>query len=294
MLVTGSSGRVGRAIFSALAAHHEVVGVDRTPFSTTQIVGDFTDRAVLERALAGVDAVIHVAALHAPHVGIVPDDEFDRVNVAGTRILAEAARSRGIGRFVFTSTTALYGNAIAAGGCTWVDEQTPPKPKSIYHRTKLAAEAYLSEVADEGFAVRVLRMSRCFPETANRMAVYRLHRGIDVRDVADAHVLALTGGRSKFEIFVISGSTPFVESDCFALSTDPQAVLEMRAPALRDAFRARGWKLPNSIDRVYSARKAEEDLGWKSRYDYAEVLAQLDRRSLEVLPVDAAIAERAE
>lgn len=294
VLITGSSGRVGRAIFSALSTHHDVVGVDRTPFSTTHIVGDFADKAVLERSLAGVEAVIHAAALHAPHVGIVPDDEFERVNVIGTRALAEAAQLRGVGRFVFTSTTALYGKAIAARGCTWVDERTVPRPKSIYHRTKLAAEAYLSEAANDGFAVRVLRMSRCFPEAADRMAIYRLHRGVDVRDVADAHALALTGGQSKFGIFGISGSTPFAESDCAALSSHLQAALEKRAPALAEAFRARGWKLPASIDRVYSSKKAEEQSGWKSRYGYAEVLAQLDRRSLEVLSANVAMTERPE
>ncbi|MGF0520385.1 hypothetical protein ACQEDT_02620 [Agrobacterium pusense] len=43
IVLTGSSGRVGRAIFSALASRHEVIGIDRSPFSTTHIVGDFAD-----------------------------------------------------------------------------------------------------------------------------------------------------------------------------------------------------------------------------------------------------------
>ena len=294
IVVTGSSGRVGRAISSALHGQHEVVGIDRTVFSTTKLVGDFVDRAFLERALDGVDAVIHTAALHSPHVSVISDEEFKRINVDGTRLLAETAKNLGIRRFVFTSTTALYGKAIAEGACTWVDERTLPQPKSIYHRTKLAAESFLTEVAGDDFVVRILRMSRCFPEPAHEMAAYRLHRGIDVRDVADAHVLALYGGVSKLETYVISGTTPFEPGDCPDLAQNLERVLNRRAPEALEMFRRRGWKLPGSIDHVYSPKKAERDLGWKSRYGSSEVAAQLDRRSLEVLPVDARMTMRPE
>ncbi len=85
IVLTGSSGRVGRGIFGALASHHEVIGIDRAPFSSTQYVGDFADLQILRKALTGADTVIHTAALHAPHVGIVPDEQFYRVNLAGTQ-----------------------------------------------------------------------------------------------------------------------------------------------------------------------------------------------------------------
>jgi len=292
--LTGSSGRIGRAIFGALTLDHELIGIDRGPFATTHIVGDFTDPAVLGRALDGADAIIHTAALHAPHVGIVPDAEFERINVEGTARLIEAAGSSGVRRIVFTSTTALYGHAIADGRCTWVDETTPPQPESIYHRTKLAAEAFLEDAATEKLAVRVMRMSRCFPQTADVMAAYRLHRGVDARDVADAHRLALNNEGAAFERYVVSGATPFEPEDCDALAHNPAAVIERRAPTLARAFRARGWRLPDAVDRVYVSRSAERRLGWKTTHGFEEVLAQLDRRSLEVLPPGAAVAERAE
>ena len=76
IVLTGSSGRVGRAIFGALAADHEIIGIDRTAFSTTHFVDDFTNESLLREVLQGTDAVVHTAALHAPHVGIVPDTEF--------------------------------------------------------------------------------------------------------------------------------------------------------------------------------------------------------------------------
>ena len=117
ILLTGSSGRIGRAIFGALAATHEVVGLDRSPFATTRIVADVTDRQAVARAVRGVDAVIHTAALHAPHVGLVPDTVFQQINVEATAHLLQAAREAGARRFVLTSTTALYGHAVVAGGC---------------------------------------------------------------------------------------------------------------------------------------------------------------------------------
>jgi len=294
IVLTGSSGRVGRAIFSALAGTHEVIGIDRSPFSTTHFVGDFADMGLLSSAMARADAVIHAAALHAPHVGIVPDAEFRRINVEGTRMLAAAAVEAGVQRLVFTSTTALYGDAVSAETCTFINEETPPRPKSIYHRTKLEAEQALEEIAGPHLAVRVLRMSRSFPEPADVMAAYRLHRGVDIRDVADAHLLALTNAGDDFQRHILSGGTPFAACDCNDLARDAASILRQRMPALADAFAQRGWALPATIDRIYSPLQAKRSLGWTSRYGFEEVLAQLTRRSPEVLPAGAAISRKSE
>ena len=294
IVVTGSSGRIGRALFAALAGEHDVVGVDRTPFSTTRVVGDFTDRDLIAPALDGADAVIHAAALHAPHVGVIDDGEFHRVNVDGTAALAERARAAGCRVLVFTSTTALYGGAVAIGGCTWIDESVAPQPESVYHRTKIAAEALLERAATAACPVRVIRMSRCFPESAPLMATYRLHRGVDVRDVADAHVAALSGSGAVFLRCIVSGATPFLREDTAALAIDALPVLRERAPRLVDAFQARGWPLPKTIDRIYAPHFAESTLHWRARHGFDEVLAQLDRRSLEVLPPGVRLAPGAE
>lgn len=295
VLLTGSSGRVGRAIFNALTATgHTVSGFDRSVFATTRWIADVCDRAKLSAALEGADAVIHTAALHAPHVGLIDEAEFTRINVDGTRCVAEEARRAGVKRFVFTSTTALYGHAIAKDRCTWIDEETLPEPRTIYHRTKLAAEAYLKEQADPDFRVTTIRMSRCFPERADLMAMYRLHRGVDVRDVASAHMLALDREGAPYRHYVISGSPPFERSDCEGLANDPRAVLGDRAADALALFEERGWQVPPTIDRVYSTALAEADLGWRTHYGFEEVARQLDRGSLEVLPPAANVLERPE
>ncbi|MGY5811597.1 NAD-dependent epimerase/dehydratase family protein [Rhizobium sp. LEGMi198b] len=282
--LTGSSGRLGRAIFNALATNHAVVGIDRSPFSTTHVVGDFTDAMLLREVLRGADAIVHCAALHAPHVGTVPDDEFYRINVEGTRLLVEASLATGVKRLVFTSTTALYGHAVLPGRCTWIDEDTVPQPRSIYHRTKLKAERILEDMAGPDLQVRVLRMSRSFPEPANVMAAYRLHRGVDIRDVADAHAAALTNGGDHFQRHIVSAGTLFKPEDCKALAVDAASVIKLRAPGLAAKFAQRSWSLPQSIDRVYTSKSAGAVLGWHSRFGYDEAFSQLERGSLEVLP----------
>ncbi len=225
---------------------------------------------------------------------MVPESEFERVNVEGTRKLYEFAREAGVRKFVYTSTTALYGHAISPGVCTWVDEDTPPQPRTVYHRTNLAAEALLEEMASEALPVRVLRMSRCFPEPVPIMAIYRLHRGIDARDVADGHKLALAHEGAPFERFILSGATPFNRDDCAELSTNAEEILREREPELAEAFDRRGWTLPTQIDRVYDSSGGQERLGWKPCWDWREVLAQLDRRSIEVLPPGAQMASKSE
>jgi nucleoside-diphosphate-sugar epimerase len=116
------------------------------------------------------------------------------------------------------------------------------------------------------------------------MAAYRLHRGIDVRDVADAHVLALTRDAPGLQVFNVSAQTPFVVDDLEELLQDAPAVLRRRAPALVDAFAAREWPLPRAIDRVYSPAAAMEALGWRPRFGFEEILRLYDAECPEVLP----------
>jgi nucleoside-diphosphate-sugar epimerase len=289
IVVTGSSGRIGRAIHFDLCRDHQVVGIDRAPSSATTCLGDIGDFKFLADCFEGADAVIHTAALHAPQVGLVDDSEFVKTNIQATKNVVRCARENGIARLVFTSTTALYGHASQhPEEAVWVDEATTPQPRSIYHRTKLETESFLESVAAEDFRVVTLRMSRCFPEPAPVMALYRLHRGVDARDVARGHRLALTIGGTPYQAFILSGATPFRREDCPALRTDPASVISARCPELMALFRERGWRLPQSIDRVYDTALAQAVLGWSPRYGFANVVELLDAGISEVLPPEAA------
>ena len=292
ILITGAAGRIGRAVRQALGSDHPLIGVDLLVSPGSDLPLDLADPAhepALRHALQGVGAVVHAAALHAAHVGQHPDAAFQRVNVEATARLALLAREAGAARFVFLSTTALYGDAATPfGRAGWVDEQLPPQPRSVYHRSKLQAEAWLrQDAARGGLAVTMMRLSRCFAEAAPVMAAYRLHRGIDARDVAAAVALCLhrpAASLPPWQLLLLSATTPFEPADATALWHDAPAVLAQRAPALLRAFERRRWPLPQRIDRVYDAALARQRLGWQPRHGFDEVLRQLDEGAAEVLP----------
>lgn len=287
--VTGTSGRIGRAIHFALCQEHDVVGFDRSVSPVTTHLGEIDNYKLLTKAFKGVDAVVHVAALHAPHVGIYDDSEFYRINVEGTKKVFRAAIDCGVSALVFTSSTAVYGHASQhPDRATWINETTIPQPKSIYHRTKLEAEQFLEAEASRNLKVTTLRMSRCFPEPAPIMAMYRLHRGIDARDVAQAHRLALVRPGEDYRMFILSGATPFTQADCRALKQTPEKVLQRKCQSFCNLFASRQWKLPESIDRVYDSSLAQQKLGWTPSYGFEDVARLLDAHIPEVLPANAA------
>ena len=82
VLVTGSTGHLGEALCRVLSADGaDVVGLDILPSPHTTLVGSITDRALVRRALDGVDAVLHAATLHKPHVGSHGRQDFVDTNV---------------------------------------------------------------------------------------------------------------------------------------------------------------------------------------------------------------------
>ena len=286
IVITGSSGRIGRALHWKLCGNFHVTGIDITPTSATSKIVDIRNYGQLLRSFEGVDTIFHTAALHAPHVGIASEKDFYDINVNATENICKAALESGVSQVVFTSTTALFGYAnFGKDKAVWIDEQTTPEPKTIYHKTKLEAEQLLKEYANKNLEISVIRMSRCFPEPVQMMAVYRLHRGIDYRDVAEAHILAAQLKKDKhFDIYIISGNTPFLKSDCRMLFENPEVVIWERQPWLAQEFDKRGWKFPKSIDRVYDSSYAQQKLNWRPERDAFDVIKQFDNDDFETLP----------
>lgn len=287
ILITGSAGRVGRAIYIRLMKHYRVRGIDVNPASSVDYVGSITDKQFLESIPERFDIIIHCAALHSPHVGIRTHREFVRNNITATKILSRWGHSRDVCKIIFLSSTAVYGYASQCRGkCAWITEETPPQPRTIYHTTKLKAEFWLRRYSQTtGIPVTVLRISRCFPESADKMALYRLHRGIDMRDVATACLKAIEANLPAYQLFNISGATPFHEVDCDRLTGNAAAVIRQRSPALAVEFDARSWTLPDSIDRIYDSTKAQLMLNWNPTHHFQAVLNWLDDEVPEVLPV---------
>lgn len=279
ILITGSSGQLGREIARQLAPQHKILGLDVIPGEHTTHVASITDGALVRELVHGVDAVIHVASLHAPHVPLHSKQDFVDTNISGTLHLLETAAVAHIQRFVYTSTTSVYGFALVSGDdqAVWVSEELVPRPRDIYDITKLAAEELCRHFAQaQGLPVICLRTARFFAETPEAVARYRLYRGADVRDVAAAHVLAVTNQDIHFDTFNISAHSPFMESDLPDLRHNAVAVIRRYFPDAGRIFQRHGWQLPASIDRVYATAKAERILGYRPRFNFAELLRELD------------------
>ncbi len=163
-LVTGGAGFLGAALANRLAAEgHQVHVLDdlsngdaarldpRVGFTK----GDTDNVPLLWSLLQNVDCVYHLAARVSVPQSILHPREYARVNVGGTVSLMEAMRDTGVGRVIFTSSGAVYGNQPRQP----VREDDPPHPDDPYAVSKWSAEQYIRTIGDlwglETVALRV-------------------------------------------------------------------------------------------------------------------------------------------
>lgn len=290
ILVTGSAGHLGEALMRTLRqTAHTVTGMDVTPSAFTDEVGSIIDRGQVRRCMAGVDAVIHAATLHKPHVGTHSRQDFVDTNITGTLNLLEEAAAAGVGSFVFTSTTSAFGDALIpppGAPAVWITEEVTPVPKNIYGVAKRAAED-LCELfyRNQRLPCLILRTSRFFPEADDNpktRAAYEdgnvkanefLYRRVELEDVVNAHLLALEKAPTiGFGRYIISATTPFTPADLSDLQIDAPQVVKRLFPDYEEVYARRGWRMFPIIDRVYVNQRARNDLGWRPRYDFRRVL----------------------
>ena len=162
VLLTGASGFIGRILAPALeTAGHRVLAATRTPDShdlgETYAISDIGPETPWRDALVGIDQVIHLAARVHVMRESAPDPlpEFRRVNVDGTRRLAEEAAAAGVRRMIFFSTAKVNGEAT--GGVPFRVSDNP-RPGDAYARSKWEAEQALFDVSRRtGLEAVVLR-----------------------------------------------------------------------------------------------------------------------------------------
>ncbi len=293
IVVTGSSGHLGEALVRRFKARgDEVIGLDLLPSAHTNVVGSILDRDLLDATLQSADTVLHAATLHKPHVATHTKQQFIDVNLQGTQALLEMAIKHHVGSFVFTSTTSTFGHALSPNStksAVWVTEDLIPIPKNIYGITKIAAEDLCQLASQEhNLPCVVLKTSRFFPEEDdmkhtlpgysqdNIKAIEFLNRRVDITDVVSAHELAIEAAKElRFDKFIVSATTPFAEGDLESLPTDAPAVLKDSFPDYDVVFSSLGWKMFQSLGRVYVNQRAREKLGWEPRHNFAEVLERV-------------------
>jgi dihydroflavonol-4-reductase len=227
-LVTGATGFVGAAVARALiAAGWQVRVLARSgsnranlrQLAAEVVEGDLADATSLELALAGCDALFHVAADY--RLGARDPSQLYLTNVEGTRKILGAARSVGIARIVYTSSVATVG--IPSDGSSG-DESTPVALSNMighYKRSKYLAEEVAREAAAAGMPVVIVNPSTpvgpgdikptptgqlVLDAAAGRMPAY-VDTGLNivhVDDVAAGHLLAHERGKAG-ERYILGG-----------------------------------------------------------------------------------------
>lgn len=165
VLVTGHLGYLGTRLVPLLrVAGMEVVGLDNGLFRdcalgpidpVTAIEKDVRD--VEPADVAGFDAVIHLAGFSSEELGHVHPALTFEVNFEGTLRLAQLASQAGVRRFLFASSTSVYGPVTGPCG-----ESAPLKPESPYTVSKALAEEELAKLANGGFSPVFLRVPQLY------------------------------------------------------------------------------------------------------------------------------------
>ncbi|MGW3288162.1 UDP-glucose 4-epimerase GalE [Streptomyces sp. NPDC001002] len=307
-LITGGAGYIGAHVARVMAgAGERVVALDdlsagvpaRLPAGVALIEGSTLDAGLLKRVFAEqeVTGVVHLAARKQVAESVAQPTRYYLENVGGLATLLEAVAEAGIGRFVFSSSAAVYGNPDV----DLITEDTPCAPVNPYGETKLAGEwlvraagrahgistvclryfnvagAAAPELADTGvFNIVPMVFDRLTRDEAPRIfgADYPTPDGtcvrdyIHVADLAEAHLAAARrlgedAGTGDLTVNIGRGEGVSVRELVTLIGevtgdTRP-ALVEGRRPG--DAPRA-----------VASAALAERELGWTARRGVREMV----------------------
>ncbi len=293
VLVTGSSGHLGEALARQLTdLGHVVVGVDILQSPWTTHVGSITNRDFVKSCMENVQIVFHTATLHKPHIVSHSNQSFVDVNISGTLALLEEAHVAAVTRFIFTSSTSVFGDSLIpppGEPAVWITEDAIPIPKNIYGATKAAAEDLCQLFhRNHSLPCTILRVSRFFLEDDdsedtrdaysgdNSKTMEYTHRRVDIEDVVSAHMLAMQQEPYLgFRKYIISSTTPFTQNDLPLLRTDAASVFARVEPDCVDICNRFNWTIYPSIDRVYVNTRALTELGWRPKYTFHYVIQKL-------------------
>jgi len=248
VLLTGHQGYLGTVMAPVLAAAgHEVVGLDAGLFADCVLGPPPADpqghrvdlRDVTAEHVAGVDAVIHLAALSNDPLGsLAPELTYDINHHASVR-LARLAREAGVRRFLYASTCSVYG---AAGGSDLVTEDAPLRPVTPYAESKVRVEDDLHALSDGDFSPVFMRNATAFGFSP------RLRADIVLNNLV-GHAL-LSG-----EVLVLSDGTPWRP---LVHAADIARAFTAALTAPREAVHDRAFNIGSEINNVTVAEIADQ------------------------------------
>jgi nucleoside-diphosphate-sugar epimerase len=247
IVVTGGSGKAGRAVVSDLVAHgYEVVNVDAMApeeRSVPHVVADLADLGQAYEVLVGAGAVVHLAAIPAP--GIETEGETFRNNTLSTFNVFTAAVDLGVPKVVWASSETILGLPFDREVPDYapIDEGQTPFPESSYALSKLVGEQMAAQFARRsGIPFAALRYSNIMdPPDYARFPTYwddpmirkwNLWGYVDARDVAQATRLALEVDVPGAEAYIVAAADTVMQRPSRDLMAEVFPTVEIRKPDL--------------------------------------------------------------
>ena len=301
ILVTGGAGYVGSSLVPLLLADgHRVRVLDSLLHGGDSLLGvwsnpcfefmrgDVSDRTKLQEAVAGMDAVVHLAAIVGDPACSREPDLARRVNLGSSLSLIDESRRAGVCRFLFASTCSNYGKM--KDSTQYVDEESELSPVSLYAETKVAVEkALLQSAGGNGWSPTPLRFATVFgvsPRmrfdlTVNEFTMEMLTKKhlkvfgeqfwrpyVHVRDAARAILLVLTSPVEK-----VAGSVFNVGAT--DQNFQKQQLVDMIRPHAPDAVVDFVHKEEDPRDYRVSFTRIHEMLGYTITRTVAEGIAEV-------------------
>lgn len=283
IFITGGNGVLAGALANELDNYgHTVTLLDIQPNLEKDfhsVVADIRNTSDLFKVMKGHDAVVHTAALHGIHKGIYNDHDFLDVNVLGTYNVLHTAYQLGIKKFIFASSTSVYGASRSniKGKTKYINEDTKQDPIDINDLTKVKGELLCRYFNKEyGMKCISLRIGRFYKgEDLFDHHLTKLHGGIDVLDVAIGIRLALEAKQLKNDVFCLSSKTPFTKEDMSDLINKADEVIEKYYPGTKKLFSLNNYEMPKTVHRIVDISRAETELGFNPKYNFNNFVDEL-------------------
>ena len=270
IVVTGGSGKAGRAVVRDLLKHgYEVLNVDLAPSREAlapYLKVDLTDLGQTIEALKGAESVVHLAAIPAP--GLQTEEVTFRVNMASTYNIFSAATMLGLKRVVWASSETTLGLPFEREQPAYapIDEEHPLYPESSYALSKVLSEEMARQFSRwSGLPFIGLRFSNVMePEDYQRFPGFwdnphtrkwNLWGYVDARDVAQSCRLGLEADIQGAESFIIAAADTVMNRP----SRELMAAVFPDVP-LREGI--------GDFDTLLSITKAGKLLGYKPNYSW--------------------------
>ena len=274
IVVTGGSGKAGRAVVEDLVARGEdVLSADLVTWPglpCEQVQADLTELGQVVEVLRGATGVVHLAAVPAP--GLRPDELTFRVNTASTYNVFSAAATLGLERVVWASSETVLGLPFDREPPAYapIDEEHPPRPNFSYALSKLVSEEMARQFNRwTGIPFVGLRFSNIMePHDYERFPGFwddplerkwNLWGYVDARDVAQSCRLALTSPTRGAEVFIVAAADTVMNRPSAGLMAEVYPGVELRGDV-------------GESETLLSISKARSLLGYEPAFSWRDAL----------------------